>query len=313
MQAGCVLVFKESQVKDLIQDIPDDKPVLIAGCTASGKNDLALHLASRRKSAIINADALQVYKEWEILTARPDPSELAQADHFLYGHIPVGSDYSVGHWLRETSELLPQLQAQGYQPIIIGGTGLYFKALTEGLAEIPQIPNEVKQAADELQAEYGDHYFGRALRSLSDPATARIDMNNPARTRRAWEVFKATNRSIATWFDNTPRPLLPTEASYNLVLEREVGQLNERIDLRFDLMMQRGALEECRAVLSKGLWDPAHPSCKAIGAKELIDVIQSGLETSIAIEDAKAQTRQFAKRQRTWFRNQMSDWKRLSI
>lgn len=298
---------------NVIPDFSADRsPILIAGPTASGKSGLALTLAERFGGAIVNADALQVYASWQVLTARPDDAEQARAPHFLYGHIGLNQPYSVGHWLREVEACLALLQNQGLRPIIAGGTGLYFQALTRGLADIPAIPAEVRQEADRMMNASGEGAFTEYLRK-EDPVTySKIDINNPARTQRAWEVLQATGRGLAAWHEQTPPPLLPLERTHALHLHSDTDWLNRRIEARFDQMIEQGALDECRAVLEGG-WDPSHPSCQAIGAKELIGCLQGEMPLQEAVDLAKIQTRQYAKRQRTWFRNKMRDWHQIEM
>lgn len=276
------------------------RPILIAGPTASGKSALALRLAREHDGVVINADALQVYACWRLLTARPDPAEEATAPHRLYGHVGRDQTYSVGHWLREVGEILA---AENRRPIIIGGTGLYFMALTEGLTEIPETPSKVRAAADATPADRL-----AALLARADPATAaRIDMANPARVRRAWEVLQTTGRGLSEWHDDTPAPLLPLAEALPVVLRADRDWLAARIDHRFDVMMTEGALDEVRAYLAGG-WDPSRPSAQAIGAPELVAHLRGDISLAEATEAAKMQTRRYAKRQRTWFRKRMRDW-----
>ncbi|MCF6316275.1 MAG: tRNA (adenosine(37)-N6)-dimethylallyltransferase MiaA, partial [Marinosulfonomonas sp.] len=198
-----------------IKSIPADLPVLIAGPTAAGKSMLALEIADTSGGVIVNADALQVFDGWRILTARPDDHDLGLAEHLLYGHVPFNRDYSVGRWLRDVAQILDKSPDR---PIIVGGTGLYFKALTEGLANIPATPPEIRMRADQLLA---DHGLDALLIGL-DPATlARIDRQNPVRVQRAWEVQQATGRSLAAWQDMTPPPLLPLEGGTPIWLNAE--------------------------------------------------------------------------------------------
>ena len=283
-----------------INSIPADIPVLIAGPTASGKSALALEIAKRDGGVIVNADALQVFDGWRVLTARPDDHDLAQAEHLLYGHVPFNRDYSVGRWLREVAQIL---EKSPDRPIIVGGTGLYFRALTEGLANIPATPPEIRQRADQLLADQG---LAALLIGL-DPATlARIDRQNPVRVQRAWEVLQATGRGLAAWQDSTPPPLLPLQDCTPIVLNTDRDWLNARIDQRFDLMLKNGALDEARAM--EPHWNPAHLSARAIGAAELIAHVRG----DISLERARAATRiashQYAKRQRSWFRARMASW-----
>ena len=279
-------------------DIKNNNPVLIAGCTASGKSALAIELAQSFGGIIVNADALQVYANWRVLTARPSEAEQAGIPHLLYGHIDREEEYSVGHWLRDVA---PLLQGEA-RPIIVGGTGLYLTALTEGLAEIPPIPGDVREEADGLPLE-------TLIRQLDPESAERIDLQNRARVQRAWEVRRATGRGIAAWQAETGPPLLPPGAATLLHLDAERDWLAERIDRRFDMMIAAGALEEVRAELP--YWDPGRPSSRAIGAPELLAYLKGEMSLDAARELAKAATRQYAKRQRTWFRRRMGGWHRL--
>lgn len=287
----------------LLDNIPPDRPVLIAGPTASGKSGLALALAERDGGAIVNADALQVYANWRLLTARPSPEEEARAPHLLYGTVARDQDWSVGHWLRAVGPLLTGPQ----RPIIVGGTGLYFTALTEGLAVIPPVPPEVRAEADALRLRDPD----LMLADLDAPTRAKIDVQNPARVQRAWEVLRATGRGLAEWQADTPPPLLPLARAEAIVLRPGRDWLAERIDRRFDQMMAAGALDEVRAELP--YWDPARPSARAIGAAELVAHLQGECTLDEAVAAAKVATRQYAKRQRTWFRSRMGAWRSVPL
>lgn len=279
-----------------------ERPVLIAGPTASGKSALAAAVAARDGGVVVNADALQVYGCWRVLTARPSAAEEAALPHRLYGHVGRDQPWSVGHWLREVADLL----AEGRRLVVVGGTGLYLSALTEGLAEIPATPPEVRAEGDAVLAEGGI----AALLAGLDPATrARIDRLNPARVQRAWEVQRATGRGLAAWQDDTGPPLIPPDAAERLVLAPDRDWLARRIDRRFDAMMQAGALDEVRAELPH--WQPRRPSARAIGAAELVAHLRGQLPLPEAVEAAKTATRQYAKRQRTWFRSRMRDWQPL--
>lgn len=283
-------------------NIPDG-PVLIAGPTASGKSALALRFAEEHGGQIINADAFQVYECWRVLTARPDDEDLSRAPHHLYGHVSYEADYSVGHWLREIKPLLES----DFRPIIVGGTGLYFTALTEGLAEIPAIPEEVRKEADEIRTSLGHQKF---LTDLSKETLSRIDTQNPMRVQRAWEVWRSTGRQISVWQDETPPALMPAEGANTFVLDAPKEWLNERISRRFNLMLEQGALEEARRVLPK--WNAKYQASKAIGAPELMSFLRGDLTLEAAAEKATVATRQYAKRQRTWFRARMKSWKSVS-
>jgi tRNA dimethylallyltransferase len=278
-------------------------PVLIAGATASGKSALALQIAEAAGGVIVNADALQVYEGWRILTARPSAEEEARVPHALYGHVPFEAEYSVGDWLRAVAPLL-----QGsLRPIIVGGTGLYFRALTEGLAEIPPIADEVRAEAGIMSPE---EMLGH-LRQDDPATTARIDTQNPARLRRAWEVLRGTGRGLSDWQAETGAPLLSLDRVYPIVLDAERDWLKARIERRFDAMLEAGALEEARANLPR--WDRAGGARKAIGAPELIAHLRGEITLADAREAAIIASRQYAKRQRTWFRARMQAWRPVTL
>ena len=282
-----------------IDNIPADRPVLIAGPTASGKSELALRIAERDGGVIINADASQVYDCWRVVTARPSAQDESRAPHLLYGHLAEDAPYSAGHWLREVTPLLNGPD----RPIIVGGTGLYFLTLTEGMAEIPATPAAIRAEGDRMSLE--------ALSdALDDTTRMRIDMKNRARVQRAWEVLRATGRALADWQDDTPPPVLPYENCTALVVEADRDWLEARIRRRFSMMIANGALEEARAM--QGRYDPNLPSCKAIGVPELMAHLNGDLSLAEAVESASVATRQYAKRQRTWFRSRMKKWQRVS-
>jgi tRNA dimethylallyltransferase len=291
-------------MRSIIESIAPEQPVLIAGPTASGKSALALEIATRQGGVVVNADALQVFANWRVLSARPSPEDEAQAQHVLYGHIDGKSDYSVGHWLRD---LEPWLSGET-RPIITGGTGLYFTALTRGLAQIPPTPPAIRAVADARMADEGHRGM---LNELDPVSAARVDRLNPVRVQRAWEVATSTGRGLASWQDDTPPPRLALADTFPVLLDADRDWLAERIDRRFDLMMQGGALDEARANLDN--WDPARPASKAIGAPELIAYLRSELTLAEAKSRAQAATRQYAKRQRTWFRSKMGDYHKISL
>ena len=275
--------------------IAPNQPVLIAGPTASGKSALALHIARTQGGLIVNADALQVFDGWRILTARPDAHDLAQAPHALYGHVPYDAHYSTGQWLREVA---PYLSGDA-RPIIVGGTGLNFAALTTGLADIPPVPPDVRDQGNAMTRE-------AMLADLDTATAARIDTQNPARVQRAWEVLTTTGRGLASWQDDTPPPLLLLSRAAAITLDAPKDWLGDRIARRFDQMLSAGALDEARAMLPH--WNPAHLSSKAIGAPELVAHLQGRMSLAEAREAAIIASRQYAKRQRTWFRARHRDW-----
>lgn len=286
--------------------INPDLPVLIAGPTASGKSALALEISARQGGIIVNGDALQIFANWQVLTARPSSDDLAMAPHALYGHVAFDGAYSVGHWLRDVRGLLAGTGPN--RPIIVGGTGLYFGALTNGLVDIPATPPDIRARGDALLAAGG---IGALLPALDSATRARIDIQNPMRVQRAWEVAQNTGRGLADWQDDTPPPDLALPACTAIVFDTTSGAtkdwLNARIARRFDQMIAQGALEEARENLAT--FDPKHLSSRAIGAPELIAHIRGEMSLDDARDAAIIATRQYAKRQRTWFKKRMRDWK----
>jgi tRNA dimethylallyltransferase len=287
----------------LLSTLGETRPVLIAGATASGKSALALDIAAQLGGVIVNADALQVYSGWRILTARPSVEEESRAPHALYGHVTNHESYSVGDWLRDISSIL----SEGKRPIIVGGTGLYFRALTEGLADIPPIPADIRAQSAQIVSQ-GE--LQRMLEDLDGETRAKIDVQNPMRVARAWEVLQSTGQSIVSWQAQTPPPQLPLAACHALHLISPVDWLNDRLQRRFDIMIAQGALEEARSNYES--WDRKWQSSQAIGAPELI----AHLDGHFSLDDAKARavtaSRQFAKRQRTWFRKRMVAWQAVA-
>ncbi len=296
-------MFNEGSLSSVAAGLDGARPVLIAGPTASGKSALALEIAARTGGPVVNADALQVYADWQVLTARPSVADEALARHALYGHVPGDRAYSVGQWLREVAPFL-----NGAAPVIVGGTGLYFTALTEGLADIPDTPAEVRETAM-ARIEGGE--VAAMLAELDEGTAARIDRNNPMRVQRAWEVLTATGRGLAEWQDDTGPPLLPLVDAQALLIDAPKDWLTPRIERRFDLMLEGGALEEART--NAPGWHPALPSSKAIGAAELIAHVRGEMALEDAREASVIATRQYAKRQRSWFRARMKGWRALTV
>ncbi len=286
-------------VSDRISTIAPDRPVLIAGPTASGKSELALRIAEAQGGVVINADAIQVYSDWRVLTARPSAEDEIRAPHALYGHVAGDVPYSVGDWLRDVEPLL----SGNKRPIIIGGTGLYFTALTEGLAQIPATPDDIRTTAMQRIASEGHSTLAEELDAKT---AARIDLANPMRVQRAWEVLTNTGKGLADWQDATDPPRLRLNEVTALVINAEKDWLTPRIEARFDKMLETGAMEEARA--NRPTWSPNLPSAKAIGAAELMAVIDGTMSLQAARDRSTILTRQFAKRQRTWFRARMRDW-----
>ena len=286
-----------------------NRAVLIAGPTASGKSALALELAERIGGVIVNADSMQVYRDLRVITARPGPEEEARVPHRLYGHVDASENYSVGRWCRDVGELLAEIAAQGRTPIIVGGTGLYFKALTAGLAAVPPIPADIRaHVRGRLRTEGAAALHGELARL--DPASAqRLMINDRSRISRALEVFLTTGRSLTDWHRDGLPPILDPKRAAKVFLTCERKELVRRIEVRFDAMLAAGALEEVRRLAARKL-DPALPAMKAHGVPWLIRQLNGEGTLGAAAAGAVMDTRRYAKRQLTWFRNQMKDWPR---
>jgi tRNA dimethylallyltransferase len=281
--------------------------ILIAGPTASGKSALALALAEKLGGVIVNVDSMQVYRNLRIITARPSPQEEVRVPHRLYGHVDAGENYSVGRWCRDVGEALTEIELQGRVAILVGGTGLYFKALTSGLAAVPPIPADIRgQVRARLQSE-GAAALHAELGRL-DPATAqRLMVNDRSRISRALEVVLATGRSLSDWHREGLPPLVDSAGAAKIFLTCERKQLVARIETRFAAMLDAGALEEVRALRLRKL-DPSLPAMKAHGVPWLIRHLDGEITLDQAAAGAIMDTRRYAKRQLTWFRNQMKDW-----
>lgn len=286
---------------------PSKRAVLIAGATASGKSALALALAEELGGSIINADSMQVYRDLRIITARPTPAEEARVPHLLYGHVDAAENYSVGRWCVDARAALAAVERAGRLPIVVGGTGLYFKALTQGLAAVPPIPADIRSAVrSRLKGEGLAPLYAEL--SDRDPATAqRLRPGDRARITRALEVVLATGRSLTDWHRDGMEPALDADAAVKIFLDAERAELYRRIDARFDAMLASGALDEVRALGRRGL-DPALPAMKAHGVPWLLRAIAGEIDLAAAAEEGKRDTRRYTKRQATWFRHQLPDW-----
>jgi tRNA dimethylallyltransferase len=287
------------------------RPLLIFGPTASGKSALALDIACRDGGCIINADALQVYASWRVLTARPNDADLARAPHRLYGHVSAWTRYSVGDWLRDAADALEICAREGRRPIFVGGTGLYFDALTSGLVAIPPIPPELRPRSEEILRSGG---VAALLADLadSDPATlARIDRSNPRRVQRAWEVLAATGRGLAAHQALPTPPLLSADRCECIVIALDKFITNNRVEARFRRMIDEGVLDEAARFRAEG--HPANlPAARALGAAELVAYLDGALSLDAAVASAVTATARYAKRQRTWARSRMADWPRAA-
>ena len=288
---------------------PRTPPVLlIAGPTASGKSALALRLAERLDGEIVNADALQLYADLRLLTARPSPDEEARAPHHLFGVADGADGWSVGRWLKTALPVIEDLMARRRPAIVVGGTGLYFRALTQGLAEVPAVPAAARQAAAETYEQLGEDAFRQALAERDPASAARIAPGDRQRLTRAYEVAEATGRALSDWQADTRPPLAP-EQWRAVVMEPDRQTLYARCDARLETMVAAGALEEVRALAARAL-DPALPVMKAVGLRELTAHLEGETTLDQAVALAQQETRRYAKRQLTWLRNQTPDWPR---
>ncbi|WP_150494174.1 tRNA (adenosine(37)-N6)-dimethylallyltransferase MiaA [Roseibium aquae] len=284
-------------------------PILIAGPTASGKSALAVSLAELLHGTVINADSMQVYSDLCVVTARPTPADMARAPHRLYGTVPADQSYSTGAWLRDAERIMEAVQQEGRRPILVGGTGLYFKALTEGFAEMPEIDPAIRADCRKLAADGGPDAVRTAL-AKHDPSGADT-LADLQRLTRALEVVLSTGRPISDWQTTaTPRPLLPLARCVPLVLAPSRPWLHARIAARAELMTGPEGCREVDRLLARKL-DPALPAMRAIGVKEIRDMIEGRASEEETHERITVATRQYAKRQDTWFRNQMPQWHRM--
>jgi tRNA dimethylallyltransferase len=276
--------------------------VLIAGPTASGKSAAALALAQEIGGVVINADSMQVYREAPILTAQPSDADKERVPHLLYGHVSVQVPYSTGSWRADAVKALAEAQAMNRTPIFVGGTGLYFMALTDGLADVPPTPPEIRDAARALLDDIGVEALHARLTDR-DPLTAsRLRASDPQRVLRAFEVFEATGRPLAEWQSAPAEPVLKQQKIAAFVLDPPRAELRLRIATRFEAMLEQGGLEEARKLA--GL-DPALPAAKLLGLRPLQALAAGTLSQAEALDAAITGTRQFAKRQMTWFRHRM--------
>jgi tRNA dimethylallyltransferase len=285
----------------------NNRAVLIAGPTASGKSALALALAETHGGVIINTDSMQVYRDLRVLTARPTPEEEARVPHRLYGTVDAAVNFSAGAWVADATKVLAETQAQNRLPIFVGGSGLYFKALTRGLSAVPPIPPDVREDIRARLARDGVAALHATLMQR-DPASAeRLKPRDRTRIARALEVVEATGRSLTDWHRDGLPPLLPPGSFTAVFLSPERDELYARIDARFDAMLKAGALDEVAALASRKL-DPLLPAMKAHGVPALIRHIDGELTLEEAAVIGRVDTRHYAKRQFTWFRHQLPEF-----
>ncbi|MCF6368280.1 tRNA (adenosine(37)-N6)-dimethylallyltransferase MiaA [Rhizobium halophilum] len=289
----------------------DCDAILITGPTASGKSALALQLAAEMDGVVVNADSMQVYETLRVLTARPAEEEMEGIPHYLYGTVPATTVHSTGAWLRDVAALLPRLKAEGRLPVLVGGTGLYFKALTGGLSDMPEISQEIRCRVRLRLKEEGAESLYRDLAARDAPMAKALEPGDGQRIVRALEVLEETGRSLSD-FQGKAGPVIvnPQRARKIVVLpEREV--LRRRIDQRFEQMFDNGAVAEVQTLLALDP-DPDLPAMKAIGVAQIAEMLAGRITPQEVVERASALTRQYAKRQMTWFRNQMDEsWRRI--
>jgi tRNA dimethylallyltransferase len=281
--------------------------ILISGPTASGKSALALELAEKLRGVIINADSMQVYRDLRVITARPTAKEEQRVPHRLYGRVDAAENYSVGRWRADAMATLETTRRYGRAAIVVGGTGLYFNALTRGLAAVPPIPAEVRESVRARLTNDGVSALHNELRERDPVAAARLMPGDRARITRALEVVLATGRSLLDWHGEGNAAALDAARAAKIFLMSDRDQLLRRIDARFDAMMLEGALEEVRALAARNL-DPELPAMKAHGVPWLIRHLRGESNLEEAVEGAKRDTRQYTKRQATWFRNQLPEF-----
>jgi tRNA dimethylallyltransferase len=281
--------------------------ILIAGPTTSGKSALAFALAERLGGTIINADSMQVYRDLRVITARPTAAEEARVPHLLYGHVNAAENYSAGRWCVDAGAAIAEAERARRLPILVGGTGLYFKVLTRGLAAVPPIPTGIRAAvrarlkADGVAALYAD------LLDRDPTASDRLMPGDRSRITRALEVILATGRPLAEWHRDGMPPAIDAARAVKIFLATERAELYRRIDARFDAMLASGALDEVQTLAARRL-DPMLPAMKAHGVPWLIRHLAGEITLAEAAEGGKRDTRRYTKRQATWFRNQLPDW-----
>jgi tRNA dimethylallyltransferase len=281
------------------------RAVLIAGPTASGKSALALEIAERFGGVIINADSMQVYRDLAIITARPADDEIARAEHRLYGTVDAAENFSVGRWLAAATLELASARDAGVLPIVIGGTGLYFKALTQGLSDIPSVPPDIRANVRALGETVTPADLHARLAAVDPETAAGLRPSDPQRLLRALEIFEATGRPLVHWQrEGRSKPILDPADCAAVFLAVDRPWLRERIDARFDAMMAAGAMEEVMRLAARNL-DPALPAMRAHGVPGLIAHLRGDTSLDEAIARGKKDTKAYAKRQETFFRHQL--------
>lgn len=285
--------------------------ILITGPTASGKSALAVELARRHDGEIVNADSMQVYDTLQVLTARPFEAEMGGVPHHLYGTVPAGRAYSTGDWLRNAEQVVAEIVARGKMPIFVGGTGLYFKALTGGLSDMPVIPPDVREHWRERLRNEGPDALHAELARRDSSVAATLNLADGQRIVRALEVLDASGRSIGDFQEQSGHAVVDADRAKKIIVLPDRAVLHDRINRRFGKIFEMGAVEEVRALLALGLGADM-PVMKAIGVPQITRMLRGELTADEVIAQSSAATRQYAKRQMTWFRNQMAEnWDRI--
>jgi tRNA dimethylallyltransferase len=285
--------------------------ILIAGPTASGKSALALDLAHRFSGVLINADSMQVYRDLHVLTARPPAEDEARVPHFLFGHVDGAINYSVGHWLEDVARMLPEIRQSGHLPIFVGGTGLYYKALTQGLSDIPRVPQAVRLKVRAEAEGVASEVLHERLAACDPAMAAKLRPSDPQRLLRALEVFAATGQSLAAFQHKKSPPLLDVETCEALFLAPDRDELRHRMETRFAAMLQQGALEEVGRLAARAL-DPSLPVMRAHGVPHLIRHLRGEIDLEAAAAQAIIDTRHYAKRQFTFARHQLPAFRMIA-
>jgi tRNA dimethylallyltransferase len=280
--------------------------VLIAGPTAGGKSAAALALAERTGGAIVNCDSMQVYRELRVLTARPSEADERRAPHRLYGHVTATERYSAGRYRDDAARALAEARAERCLPIFVGGTGLYFEVLEKGLSPIPPVPAAVRAANRARMEDMGAERFFAAFAARDPETAARVRPGDTQRVLRAADVLEATGWPLARWHKERGKPVLEGLALGRWVIAPAREELYRRIDARFEAMVAAGGIEEARALA--GL-DSSLPAARALGVPQLLRHLAGEIPLDAAVEVVKRETRRYAKRQLTWFRNRMTDWR----
>ncbi|WP_300375928.1 tRNA (adenosine(37)-N6)-dimethylallyltransferase MiaA [Henriciella sp.] len=284
--------------------------ILIHGPTASGKTDLSIQIARKINGEIVNADSMQVYRELNVISARPSEAEMDGVAHHLFGHVPVSERFSTGEWLEQARPVIEDIQKRGKTAVVVGGTGLYLLALTQGLSEIPPVPEETRHEVLEIAKADGVRGLKIRLQSVDPDAAARIDDNDRQRLSRAYEVWLATGKPLTSFQNQRSKPVLNNDEWLGVALTPPRAKLYARIDKRFEGMLMEGAMEEARKLVALGI-DPELPAMKAHGMPWLSAFIRGEIDANTAAENAKRDTRRYAKRQFTWIGRQFPFWPRI--